>query len=116
MTPVTALKYCAYGVTTTLSACGLHNDVVDWDMNELHKEPNEPHDGKAHRCCHGNPLELYSGGKGGYLKHNLFKPHHEVYIPLRSGFVHLCISRFESFMNSFTGFTYATTWSISTRR
>ena len=56
------------------------------------------------------------GGKGGYLKHNLFTPHQEVYIPLRSGFVHLCISRFESFMNSFTGFTYATTWSISTRR
>ena len=43
------------------NTCGLHNDVVDWDMNELHKEPNEPHDGETHCCCHCDALELYSG-------------------------------------------------------
>ena len=43
----------------------LHNDVVDWDVNELHKESNEPHDSKSDCSCHGNALELC--GKSGQL-------------------------------------------------
>jgi len=38
----------------------LHNNVVDWDMNQLHKEPDESHDCKSNRCCNGNFLILYS--------------------------------------------------------
>lgn len=36
----------------------VHNDVVDRDVNELHKEPNEPHDSKPNCGRHGNTLEL----------------------------------------------------------
>ena len=39
--------------------CGyLHNDVVDGDVDELHEEPNESHDGKPNSSGHGNFLEL----------------------------------------------------------
>lgn len=36
----------------------LHNDIVDWDVNQLDKEANKSHDGKANCCRHGNLLEL----------------------------------------------------------
>ena len=36
----------------------LHQDVVDGDVNELHKVADEPHDGKPHCCCQGDLLEL----------------------------------------------------------
>lgn len=36
----------------------VHDDVVDWDVNELHKEPNEPHDSKPNCGRYGNTLEL----------------------------------------------------------
>ena len=38
----------------------LHNDVVDGDVDEFHKESDEAHDRKANRCCHGNLLEFYN--------------------------------------------------------
>ena len=36
----------------------LHNDVVDGNMDELHKESNESHDGKSNGSGHGDLLEL----------------------------------------------------------
>ena len=36
----------------------LHQYVVDGDMNELHKETNEAHDGEPQCCCQGDLLEL----------------------------------------------------------
>lgn len=36
----------------------VHDDVVDWDVNELHKEPYESHDSKPNCGRHGNTLEL----------------------------------------------------------
>lgn len=36
----------------------LHNDVVDGDVDELDKEPNEAHNGKPNRRCHGDLLEF----------------------------------------------------------
>lgn len=38
----------------------LHNDVVDGDVDQLDKESDEPHDGKADRRRHRNLLELLS--------------------------------------------------------
>ena len=36
----------------------LHNDVVDGNVDELDKEPNEAHDEKAYCCSKGNLLKL----------------------------------------------------------
>lgn len=36
----------------------LHNDVVDGDVNELHKEPDKTHHSKPYCCCQGDALEL----------------------------------------------------------
>lgn len=35
-----------------------HNDIIDGDMNELDKEPNEAHNPESNRRGHGNLLEL----------------------------------------------------------
>lgn len=37
----------------------LHNNVVDWDMDQFDKEANKSHYCKAYRCCHCNLLELF---------------------------------------------------------
>ena len=42
------------------TAGNLHQNVVDGDVNELHKEPNETHDSESHCCCQGDFLELCS--------------------------------------------------------
>ena len=36
----------------------LHNDVVDGDVNELHKESDEPHHREADSSRQGDALEL----------------------------------------------------------
>ena len=36
----------------------LHNDVIDWDMDELDEEPDEPHHGKPDCRGRGNTLKL----------------------------------------------------------
>lgn len=43
---------------TVFQGVYLHNDVVNGDVDQLHKEANEAHDGKAYCCCHGDLLEL----------------------------------------------------------
>ena len=40
------------------SSLHLHNDVVDWNVNELDKESNKAHHSKSHSRGQGNPLEL----------------------------------------------------------
>ena len=39
----------------------LHQDVVDGDVNELHKVADEAHDGEPHCRCQGDLLELCMG-------------------------------------------------------
>lgn len=46
------------GLTNAQESSDLHQDVVDGDVNELHKVADEPHDGKPHCCCQGDLLEL----------------------------------------------------------
>ena len=41
----------------------LHNDIVDWDMDQFDKEANKSHYRKAYCCCHGNLLELCKNNK-----------------------------------------------------
>ena len=41
----------------------LHNNVVDGDVDQLDKETNEAHDGKANGSGHSNLLELCTGKK-----------------------------------------------------
>ena len=36
----------------------LHNDVVDWNMDQLNEKSNEAHDAKADGSCHGDLLEF----------------------------------------------------------
>lgn len=36
----------------------LHDDVVNRDVDELDEKPNEAHDCKTNRRCHGNLLKL----------------------------------------------------------
>ena len=36
-----------------------HNDVVDGDVDELRKESNETHNGKASRCGHADLHEFF---------------------------------------------------------
>lgn len=36
----------------------LHNNVVDRDMDQFHKEANKSHYCKAYCCCHCNLLEF----------------------------------------------------------
>ncbi len=37
----------------------LHNDVVDWNMDEFHEESNESHYAEAYSGGHCNFLEFY---------------------------------------------------------
>lgn len=37
----------------------LHNNVVDRDMDQFHKEANKSHYCKAYCCCHCNLLEFF---------------------------------------------------------
>lgn len=41
----------------------LHNNVVDWDMDQFDKEANKSHYCKAYCCCHCNLLELCKNRK-----------------------------------------------------
>lgn len=36
----------------------IHNDVVDWDVDEFHEEADEAHDREAYSRCHGDLLKL----------------------------------------------------------
>lgn len=36
----------------------LHNDVIDWDMDQLDKESNKTHDSESNSCGHCNLLEF----------------------------------------------------------
>ena len=47
--------------TEKTSKCqlGSNNDVVDWNVNELDKVPNESHDGKSNSCGNSNFLKLF---------------------------------------------------------
>ncbi len=38
--------------------CNLHNDVVNWYVDKLHEEPNEPHDSETNGSGQSNLLKL----------------------------------------------------------
>ncbi len=35
-----------------------HDDVVDWNVYQLHEEADESHDGESDGCSHGDFLKL----------------------------------------------------------
>lgn len=83
-----------------------HYDVVDRNVNELHKESNEPHDSKTNGSGQSNFLELCTRKKGAdfpILSYYVCGLHNV--LPLKSGFVHLLTSLIESLANSLTGLT-----------
>lgn len=57
----------------------VHNDVVDWNVNQFDEETDESHDGKANCRCNGNLLELYDGKEA--LKLDIREHRHEVTYP-----------------------------------
>lgn len=116
---------------------GLHDDVVDWDVDEFHKEANESHDGEPHCSGQCNLLELWKRGGGGGGETVTGQLNGESLIspvvptpyslvntfpgvtfaltnsPFRSGLVQRFTRRIESFAKSLMGFTYAVTCSIA---
>ena len=54
------MKYVPFVIFQIIYATksNIHDDVVDWDVNQLDEKPNEAHDGKPDSCGHGNLLEL----------------------------------------------------------
>jgi len=36
----------------------LHDDVVDWDVNQFDEETDESHNRESYRGCHGDLLKL----------------------------------------------------------
>ena len=110
----------------------LHNDVVDGDVNELHKKPDEAHNGESYRCRHGNLLKLWEEDNPTHCQDNYYYyfnyarastelwSHNVVVVssqleglPFLSGLVHLFTSRMESFTNILLGSTNCMIWSIS---
>lgn len=52
-------KLCKYNIQVKVYLLlNLHNDVVDWDVYQLNKESDEPHNSKTYCCCHGNLLKF----------------------------------------------------------
>jgi len=49
------------------AASRTNNNVVDGDVDQLDKETNEAHDGKANGSGHSNLLELFAVGFGAAL-------------------------------------------------
>lgn len=37
-----------------------HNNVINRDVDQFHKEADEPHDSESNRCGHGDLLEFFS--------------------------------------------------------
>ena len=37
----------------------LHNNIVDWNVNQFDEESDESHNGESNSCCHGDFLEFW---------------------------------------------------------
>lgn len=85
----------------------LHNDIVDWNMNEFDEESNESHQSETDGGSESNLLEFYKKqkickNKKKFLCFKIF-----FYCkPFRSGLVHFWTRRYESFMNCLPGSMY----------
>jgi hypothetical protein len=82
---------------------GPHNDVVDGDVDELHKEANEAHETKANSSCYGYLSEFLSEksqSSSKLLSNLLF-----LFSPIRFGLVHLLTSLMEFLPNCWRGST-----------
>ena len=98
-------------------AKNLHNDVIDWDVDELDEEPDEPHHGKPDCRGRGNTLKLCGNNHTTFtLAFSLSLSLSKKPLPFMSGLVQRFTSLIESFAKSFRGFTYCCIWSMAAER